>query len=93
MLHSNAKFGSYINRHWFSPCFQEYDALFYETSAKTGSYVAEAMVGMARYVSAYFWVCDVNRCNFIVVCCICKKQTNNNTCSGHAVNMRNCLLI
>lgn len=27
---------------------QQYDALFYETSAKTGSYVLETMLGMAR---------------------------------------------
>ena len=30
--------------------FQEYDALFYETSAKSGSYITEAMLGMARSV-------------------------------------------
>jgi hypothetical protein len=27
---------------------QEYNALFYETSAKSGSYIHEAMLGMAR---------------------------------------------
>ena len=57
--------------------------MFYETSAKTGSYVAEAMVGMARYVSACFLVCDVNRCNFIVQCAAYVKKS-----IIHAVGMQ-----
>ena len=30
--------------------YQEYNALFYETSAKLGSYINESMLGLARYV-------------------------------------------